>query len=155
MQTAGERRAAETGLKLLVAKFAPEHDKLVGTARRWLLKRLPTAYEVVYEYRDCFVISCSPSEHGYQGVLAIRGSKEGVRLYINQGKGLPDPAKLLRGTAQARWIDLEGPATLRLAEVAALVDLAIARNRVPFARSGRGPVVLRSAAKPSKPRRPA
>lgn len=154
-QTVAARRSAESQVRALIAKFAPEHDKLVGTARRWLMKRLPTACEVVYEYRDCFVISCSPSEHGYEGVLAIRGSEEGVRLYINRGKGLPDPAKLLRGTAQARWIDLESASTLRRAEVAALVDLAIARNRVPFARTGRGSIVIRSdAAKPRK-RRPA
>jgi hypothetical protein len=155
-QTVAARRAAEAQVRLLVDKFSSEHEKLVGTARRWLKKRLPTACEVVYEYRDCFVISCSPSEHGYEGVFAIRGSEEGVRLYINRGKGLPDPAKLLRGTAQARWIELEGASTLARSEVAALVDEAIKRNRVPFARTGRGPVVIRSdVAKPRKRRKPA
>ncbi len=154
-QTVAVRRAAEAQVRLLVAKFAPEHEKLVGSARRWLRKWLPTACEVVYEYRDCFVISCSPSEHGYEGVFAIRGSEEGVRLYINRGKGLPDPAKLLRGTAQARWIDLEGASTLARPEVGALVDEALARNRVPFARSGRGPIVIRSEVAKPKRRRPA
>lgn len=155
-QTVTARRAAEVEVRRLVAKFAPAHLKLVGAARRWLSKRLPTACEVVYEYRDCFVISCSPSEHGYEGVFAIRGSEEGVRLYINRGKGLPDPAKLLRGSAQARWIQLEGAATLARPEVASLVDEAIARNRVPFARSGRGPIVIRSeVAKPRQRRRSA
>jgi hypothetical protein len=55
--------------------------------RRWLRKRLPTAHEVVYEYRDCFVISYSPNERGYEGVLAIRASANGVTLYIS-GKEL-------------------------------------------------------------------
>lgn len=150
-QTVAARRAAEAQVSLLVAKFAADHEKLVATARRWLRKRLPSACEVVYEYRDCFVISCSPSEHGYEGVFAVRGSEDGVRLYINRGKGLPDPAKLLRGSAQARWIDLEGASTLARPEVTALFDEALARNRVPFARTGRGPIVIRSEAK--KPRK--
>jgi len=54
-----------------IAKFAAAHLRLVSAMRRWLRKRLPTAHEVVYEYRDCFVISYSPSERGYEGVLAI------------------------------------------------------------------------------------
>jgi hypothetical protein len=114
--------------------------------RRCLRKRLPTTHEVVYEYRDFFVISYSPNERGYEGVLAIRASANGVRLYFNRGKGLPDPEKLLRGSGnQTRWIHLEGASTVARPAVARLIDEAIARNRVPFARTGRGPVVIRSA----------
>ena len=106
---------------------------------------------MVYEYRDCFVISCSPNERGYEGVFAIRASADGVRLYFNRAKGLSDPAKLLRGAGtQTRWLHLEGVSTLALPAVARLVDEAIAGNRVPFARTGRGPVVIRS--KSGKPR---
>ncbi|HWZ28553.1 MAG TPA: hypothetical protein VNX15_08320 [Gemmatimonadales bacterium] len=139
------RRSAEAELRTLTAKFGPAHLRLTGATRRWLHKRLPTAHEVVYEYRDCFVISYSPSERGYEGVLAIRGSADGVRLYFNRGKELPDPAKLLQGSAMARWITLEGASTLARPEVTRLFDEAMARNRVPFARAGRGPVVIRSA----------
>ena len=151
-QPAAERRAAETEVRRLVAKFAPAHDRLVSTTRRWLRKRLPTAQEVVYEYRAWFVISFSPSERGYEGVFGIRGDADGVRLYFNQGKGLPDPEKLLRGTSQTRWVDLESASTLRRPAVEGLFTAALARNRVPFARTGRGPVVIRSAAA-KKPRR--
>jgi hypothetical protein len=101
---------------------------------------------VVYEYRDCFVISYSPSERGYEGVLAIRGSADGVRLYFNRGKGLPDPEKLLQGSGgQTRWIHVEGATTLARPAVASLIDEAIARNGVPFAPAGRGSVVDRAA----------
>jgi hypothetical protein len=124
--------------------------------RRWLRKRLPTAQELVYEYRDCFVISYSPNERGYEGVLAIRASANGVRLYFNRGKELPDPAKLLQGASQTRWIHLEGASTLARPAVARLIDEAIARNPVPFARTGRGPVIIRSvSAKQRRRRRPA
>src|SRR5205807_4861569 len=152
-QSAVARRSAEAQLHTLIARFAPAHLRLIGAMRRWLRKRLPTAHEVVYEYRDWFVISYSPNDHGYEGVLAIRGSADAVKLYFNQGKDLPDPAKLLQGSSQTRWIHVEGASTLARPEVARLIDEALARNRVPFAPDGRGAVVLRSTS--AKKRRPA
>jgi len=52
----------------------------------------------------------------------------------------------LRGSANARWILLEGASTISPLAVVRLIDEAMARNRVPFARTGRGPVVIRSTA---------
>ena len=145
-QTAVARRAAEAELRRLIDKFAPEDLRLVAAVRRSQRKRLPTAHEIVYEYRNlgAVVISFSPNEHGYEGVLGIRASADGVRLYFNSGKDLPDPAKLLQGSSQTRWINLEGASTLARPEVACLIDEAIAHNRVPFADAGRGSVVIRS-----------
>src|SRR5262249_38929675 len=132
-------------LRTLIAKFAPAHLRLVAAVRRCLQKRLPTAHEVVYEYRDFVVISYSPNERGYEGVLAIPASENGVRLYFNRGKELPDPAKLLQGSGnQTRLIDLERTSTLARPEIASLIDEAIARTSVPFASTGHGSVVIRS-----------
>lgn len=96
-QSAAERRWAEAELSRLITQFAPAHEELIGATRKSLRKRLPTARELVYEYKDFFVISFSPNEHGYEGVLAIRASEDGVRLYFNRGKELPDPANCCRG----------------------------------------------------------
>ncbi len=97
------------------------------------------------EYADCTVISVSPDERGYAGVFAIRASADGVKLYFNHGKGLKDPEKLLRGTAKlVRWIPVEGASTLARPAVVRLIDEALARNSVPFASTGRGPVVIKS-----------
>lgn len=63
-QSAVARRSAEAELRRLIAKVARGHQRLVGAIRRWLRKRRPTAHELVYEYRDAFVISHSPNEHG-------------------------------------------------------------------------------------------
>jgi hypothetical protein len=154
-QSAADRRSAEAELHELVARFAPDHQALIGTLRRSLLERLPTAHEVVYEYADSFVISYSPSEHGYEGVLAVRGSAKGVDLYFNSGKALPDPDKLLQGSGKlARFLHVEGASTLERPAVVRLIDEAIARNRVPFANTGRGPIVVRSTSA-KKRRRPA
>ncbi len=144
-QSAVERRSAEAAVRTLIAKFAPAHLRLIGSVRRRLRKRLPTAYELVYEYRNWFVISYSPNEQGYEGVLAIRASEEGVKLYFNGGKKLPDPENLLQGSGkQMRWMHLEVASALARPEVASLIDKAIALNRVLFASAGRGPVVIRS-----------
>lgn len=156
-QPAVARRAAEAELRELIARFASAHQRLIGATRRRLRNRLPTAHEVVYEYRDWFVISYSPNERGYEGVLAIHASANGVKLYFNRGKGLPDPEKWLQGSGnQTRWIHVENASTLALPAVACLIDEAIARNRVPFVPTGRGPVVIRStSAKQRRRRRPA
>ena len=156
IQSAAARRSAEAEVRMLIDKFAPAHERLIGTMRQCLRKRLPTSHEVVYEYRDCFVISFSPNEHGYEGVLGIRASADGVQLFFNRCKELPDPAKLLQGSgSQCRTIDMEGASTLTRPEVTRLIDEAIARNRVPFARAGRGSVVIRSASAKKRRRRPA
>jgi hypothetical protein len=158
-QSAAARRSAEAQVRTLIDKFAPAHLRLISAMRRSLRKRLPTAHEVVYEYHNlgAVVISFSPNERGYEGVLGIRADTNGVKLYFNRGKELPDPAKLLQGSGnQTRSIDVEGASTLARPEVAHLIDEAITRNRVPFAHAGRGSVVIRSAsAKQRRRRRPA
>ena len=149
---AGESAAAH--LRRLIAQFAPARQRLIGALRRWLRKRLPTAHELVYEYSNSLVISYSPNERGYEGVFAIRASADGVRLYFNRGKGMRDPEKLLQGSGnQTRSIHLEGASTLARPAVARLMDEAIARNPVPFATTGRGPTVIRSASARQRQRR--
>ncbi|MBL8765432.1 MAG: hypothetical protein JNM07_14330 [Phycisphaerae bacterium] len=91
------------------------------------------------------MISVSPSEHGYEGVFVIRAGAGGVRLYFNSGKGLPDPEKLLEGSGKrARWMAVEGASTLSRPAEARLVEEAVARSPVAFARSGGGTVLVRS-----------
>ena len=157
IQSTAARRLAEAELRALITNFAAAHQRLIGTMRRLLRKQLPTAFELVYPYKDFFVISYSPTEHGYEGVLAIRASASGVALYFNRGKELPDPAKLLRGSGkQTRSIPMERASTLAQPEVACLIAKAIAHNPVPFASTGRGVIVMRSAAaKKRKQNRPA
>ncbi len=153
-QSAAARREAEADIRALVTRHAPAHPRLVDATRKWVRARLPTAHEIVYEYRDCFVISYAQNDHGYEGVLAIRASLKGLSLYLSPGKGLPDPAKLLQGTGKlVRFINLEDASTLARADLASLVDAALARNPVPYPPQGGGAVVIRATA--ASQRRPA
>jgi hypothetical protein len=157
-QAAAAKRAAEAELTTLIARHAPTHQRLISAIRRVLRKRLSTAYEIVYEYDNlgAVVISFSPSEQGYEGVLAIRATAEGVKLYFTQGKDLPDPEKLLQGSAGARWIPVDDAAKLKQPAVTSLIDEAIGRTKVPFASTGRGTVIIQStSAKKGKRSRPA
>lgn len=145
-QSPAQRREAQAQLRALVEKVVPSKSKLIADLRRALRKAMPTAHELVYEYRDSLVMSFSPSDAGYEGVVAIRAGADGARLYFGRGKELKDPTKLLQGSGNAtRWMSIESAATLRHADVAHLIDQATALGRVPFARSGKGAVLIRSA----------
>lgn len=137
---------AEAEVQRLIARFAAAHEKLLGSVRRRMRKLLPTAYEMVYEYKTWIVISYSPSGRGFEGVFAIRADAAGVQFYFNQGKELPDPEKLLQGSGkQVRFIELASISTLSRPAVARLIDDALAHNSMPFAAAGRGAVIIQSA----------
>ena len=154
-QSAKDRRLAEAQLRTLITQFAPKHKRLISATRRSLKKRLPSALELVYEYGDFFVISYSPNENGYEGVLGIRASADGVKLFFNHGKQLADPAKLLRGSGkQARAVSLESASTLNHPAIKDLIDQAISYNQIPFPPSGTRAIIIRSAATKAKSKPP-
>ena len=145
-QSLPEQRAADAAARAIIQSVAPESERLIATIRRSLRKRLPTAHEIVYEYRSWVVISFSPTANGYDGVLAVRADADGVKLYFNRGKMLPDPDKLLRGSAtQVRFIPVGSATTLTRPAVTRLIEQAITDNNVPFADTGKGSIVIRSA----------
>lgn len=155
-QSPAERRAAEAALRTMIATHAPSHARLIAAARRSLRSHLPTAVEMVYEYRAWLITTFSPSGKGYEGVLALRADSSGVRLYFNRGKDLPDPENLLKGSASlVRFIPLESAATLKRPEVESLIQQAIARNRVAFApcTASAGALVIQSSLANKTPRR--
>ena len=84
-QSAMERRSAEAESKSIIARLSTSHSKLVSAVRRKLRKRLPSAHELVYEYRDWFVISfvlmCFILQANDGGATeTFRSSKISVRL---------------------------------------------------------------------------
>ncbi len=144
-QTPTERKKVDAEVKRLIEKLASSQVRLVASIRRRLRERLPTAFELVYGYRDWIVISFSPSAKGYEGVLAIHANDDGVKLYFQRGKELPDPQKLLKGSGkQARWIQVEGLATLKRKEVDELIEKAIGASSVPFSTTEGGNLIIQS-----------
>ena len=137
--------SAERQLAELIAKFDPNNLKLTRSVRRVLRKRLPTANELVYDYRKNFVIGYSPTERGSDAVVAMSTDADGVALYFNQGPSLPDPHKILMGNGrQTRFIRLESARVLLRPEVESLMIAAAKKAKIKLRRSGRGELIIKS-----------
>jgi hypothetical protein len=115
---------------------------------------LPAANELVYAYSNSLVIAYSPSEHGIEGIVSTAARATGVDLYFNQGPKLPDPKKLLMGSArQVRFIHLETARRLAHPDVEALIAAAIKASRVPLPATGGGKLIIRTDGEKKRPRR--
>jgi hypothetical protein len=144
----------EAQLRSLIGKFDAKDQRFIRSVRSALRKRLPTANELLYDYRTFFVIGYSPSEHGIESVVSIAARPDGMRLYFMNGPQLPDPKKLLMGTGkQARFIHVEAASRLKHPDVEALIAAAIARAAVPLAGKGSGRLVTKTSAVKARPRR--
>ncbi len=139
-----------------IARFKPDDQKLIRSVRKALQRRFPTANELVYDYRNSFVIGYSPTERGSDAVVAMSADADGVRLILNHGPNLPDPHKILLGkTGLTRFIRLESAGVLLRPEVQSLMTAAVKKARPPLRTSGRGRLIEKSSTSKQRPRRPA
>jgi hypothetical protein len=146
---------AEAQLESFFERFDTKNQKLFRSARSALRKRFPTANELAYDYADSVVISYTPTEHGKDGIVTIALRADGVRLYLSGGPKLPDPKKLLQGSAGiVRYVPLEAAGDLDHPDVKALVAAALAQAKVPYSSKGKGTLTIRptTAAKRKSPR---
>ena len=86
----------ESQLAIYFAKYEPALAKLGKSLRAKLRARLPGLFEIVYVYQsqNALVISYSPSEHGYEGLVSFGLYPSGARLFFAQG------AVIIRAEAQ-------------------------------------------------------
>lgn len=144
---------AEEQLKSFVGKFEPKHQTLIRAVRRALRKRFPTAYELVYDNYNFFVIGYSPTERPSGSIVSIAAGANGVGLCFTQGAKLPDPKKILLGAGkQTRFIRLDSAEVLARPEVAALVAAAISHSKAPLRTTGRGKLIIQSVSVKQRPR---
>jgi hypothetical protein len=154
VRSTGAKGTPAATLRSLIEKCDPGHQPLIRAVRSALRKRLPTANELVYAYADSLVISYSPSEHGIEGIVSTAARAGGVDLYFNQGHRLPDPKKLLMGSAkQVRFIHLETARRVKHPDVEALIVAAIQASGVPLPAMGGGKLIIRTDGEKKTPRR--
>lgn len=158
MATAAKRKTNPTSatateqLRAFIAKFAPPDQARIRAARAWMRRRLPAAFELVYDNYNFFVIGYGPTDRPSDAVLSLAASANGLGLCFLPGAGLPDPEGLLQGGGnQPRFLRLPSAATLEQLAVRALIDAAVARG-TPFASTGRGELVIRSVSAKQRPR---
>ena len=147
VSSADTKGTPEAQLRSLIERFDPKDQKLIRAVRSAMRKRLPTANELLYDYKSHIVIGYSPTKRGAEGVASIAARVDGVRLYLMHGPQLPDPKKLLMGSGkQARFIRVEAASRLADPDVEALIAAAIELAEVPLATEGRGRLIVRTTA---------
>jgi hypothetical protein len=148
--------AAEGQLKSFIAKFEPEHQKLIRAVRKALRRRFRTAYELAYDNYNFFAIGYGPTERPSDAIVSMAAGASGVGLCFIYGAKLPDPHKLLLGSGnQTRFIRLESVDILARPEVESLIAAAIARAKTSLPTRGRGKLIIRSVSAKQRPRRKA
>jgi hypothetical protein len=146
----------ESELRSYISRFGPKEQKLFRAVRAAVHKRFPAANELAYDYTDSVVIAYSPTEGGIDGIAAIALRTDGVRLYLMRGPQLPDPKKLLQGSAkQVRFIQLEAASRLAHPDVKALIAAAVDQAKVPLPSRGKGGLIIKSGAAKKRPGRKA
>jgi len=146
----------EAQLRSLIEKFDAKEQKFIRSVRSAVRKRLPTANELVYDYKSFFVITYSSTDHPMGGIVTTSARPDGMRLYLANGPKLPDPKKLLKGSGkETRFIQLETARQLAHRDVEALIVAAIDKASVPLPSKGRGTLIIRTFAGKRRPSRKA
>lgn len=132
-------------LQSFMERFDPAYRKFIGSVRAALRKRLPTANELVYDYKTFIVITYSPTDKPMEAIVSLSARPDGLSLYFNNGPRLPDPKKLLQGSGkQVRFIAVETVSRLRHPDVEALIAAAIDLAPLPLPATGRGQLIIRT-----------
>ena len=148
--------AAAKQLAGFIAKYDPAVATLARCTRAEMRKRLPTAFELVYDNYQFLAIGYASTERASDCLVSLAVSPKGVALSFYYGAALADPDGLLLGSGkQNRFVRLESAETLRRPAVDALLRAAIAHAKVPLPAAGRGTLVIKSISTKQRPRRPA
>jgi hypothetical protein len=146
----------EAQLKTLIEKFDPKQQKLIRSVRSALRKRFPTANELVYDYGFSLVLAYSPTENGIESIFSTSARADGVDLYFMNGPKLPDPKKLLKGSAKmVRFIPLDSAARLKHPDVEALIAATIKMASIPYPPKGAGRLIIKASSAKKKSRKKA
>jgi hypothetical protein len=154
--TSSKPADAERQLKSFVAKFEPAHQTLIRAVRKRLRAQFPTAYELVYDNYNFFVIGYGPTERPSDCIVSMVAGANGVGLCFIHGARLPDPRKILLGSGnQTRSIHLDSADVLARPEVEALIAAAVTQAKTPFRAGTRSKLIIRSVSAKQRPRRKA
>jgi hypothetical protein len=148
------KNTAEQQLTSFIEKFEPAHQALIRSIRQSLRKRFPTAYELVYDNYNFFVIGYSPTERPSDSLISIAAAANGVGLCFIHGAKLADPGKLLSGSGnQTRFLRLPSADVLTESGVDALLTAAADQATTKMPPTGTGTLIIKSVSAKQRPRR--
>jgi hypothetical protein len=146
-------RSAARQLNEFIGRFDPAIRKVVREARAKLHRRLPGAFELVYDGYNALAIGFASSERMSDTIVSLAVYARGVNLYFMYGAVLADPHHLLLGGGnQGRFLRLESAAMLDQRQIDELVASAIEEGETPLPRSGRGHIVIKSVSRTKRVR---
>jgi hypothetical protein len=142
-------------LDAMIARFAPGVATIARRALVKMRKLTPGAIELVYDNYNALAIGFAPGERASEGIFSIALYPRHPSLFFLQGAKLPDPTKRLRGSGNVvRHIVLESADVIDAPDVRTLIDVALARAKVPLDPKQRRRLVIKSIAAKQRPRRP-
>jgi len=145
----------EAQLAGFIEKYSQEIGRRAKAALKKMRGRLPGAIELVYDNYNALVIGFGPTERTSDAVFSIALYPRWVTLFFLNGKGLPDPDKLLKGTGvRVRHIVLEDEGTLDKPSVRALMQAALHRSDRQIDKNGSRQMIIKSISAKQRPRRP-
>ena len=143
-------------LRAFLAKYSPEISARAQVILKKMRARYPSALELVYDNYNALAIGFSPTERASEVIFSIAIYPNWVNLFFLQGKTLPDPKQILKGSGnQVRHIRLTSPDTLDDPAVVALMEAAADHAKVPFDPACKHRLIIRAVAAKQRPRRPA
>ncbi|HEV2533422.1 hypothetical protein [Phenylobacterium sp.] len=146
---------AETQIEGFIAKFTDQVAAEIRAARAEMRRRLPGAYELVYDNYNALAIGYGPNEKTGQAVFSLACFPRRVSLCFVRGVDIDDPKGLLEGDGnQVRFLPLSPLTMLDQPDVQALWDQALAKASAPIGPPGAGRTIVKSISAKQRPRRP-
>lgn len=147
---------AEAQVEGFIAKFSDEVAAQIRAARAEMRRRLPGAFELVYDNYNALAIGYGPNEKTGQAVFSLACFPRRVSLVFIRGVDLDDTSRLLIGEGnQVRFLPLTEPGVLDRSDVRALWDQALAKAAAPIGPAASGRTIIKSVSANQRPRRPA
>lgn len=155
MSTTQAAPSARKQLDGFIARFSPAIAKRARAALAVMRKRLPGAFELVYDNAYALVVGFGPSERASAALFSVVIHPKRIGLCFLYGVDVPDPEGLLQGNGnQVRHIRIEDEKTLAKRSVRALINAAIEVAGNPYDGIGPGRTILRAVSVKRRPRRP-
>ena len=149
-------QSPEEQLDSFIVKYTPEIGALAREVIARMRKRLPGAYELVYDNYNALVVAFAATERVSGVIFSIAAYPRWLNLYFVRGHNLPDPQRLLKGSGTAvRRIQITDASILDDPAVKDLMKEALARADQPISRKTNGLLIIKSVSARQRPRRPA
>jgi hypothetical protein len=147
---------AEAQIEGFIAKFSDPVAAEIRAARADMRRRLPGAFELVYDNYNALAIGYGPTEKASEAIFSIALFPRWVSLFFLQGKGLPDPQRLLKGSGNvAKHVVVSSPEMINDPEIRTLMKESVARAKVPLDPANPHRLIIKSISAKQRPRRPA